>query len=69
MSQVQYEGEIDLVAGQLLAHGGEPGLVQSVRDANEALVIQALKEIADLKLRNRLVSIIQRLGPILGRFR
>lgn len=64
--QAQYEGEIDLVAVQLLAYNR---LLAFVRDAEESLFIQELEASADPELRNRLVSIIQRLGLILGRFR
>ena len=69
MSRVQYEGNIDLVAGPLLAHGGEQSLACVRAYANEPRIIQALEAIAELKVRNRLVNIIQRLGLLLGRFR
>ena len=60
---------VDLAYGQLYPHGASSALIQAVRNANDALIRCELLRVKNLEQRQRLIDIIQRIGPILGQTR
>lgn len=60
---------VDLAYGQLHPHGASYALIQAVRNANVALIQCELLQVKNLEQRQRLIDIIQRIGPILGQTR
>lgn len=69
LQQIEHEEQVDLAAGQILGNGGTRKLVEAVRDADDRRISKALRAIGDKDQRERLTSIVQRLGPILGKSR
>lgn len=58
-AQADYEGEVDLVFGQLFPNGGTPEFIQAVRDASDWRISKALRAINDPEARERLTNIMR----------
>lgn len=60
------KSSVGFVDGQLLGNGATPELVAAVIDADDRQISLELLKVEDLEQRDRLTSIIQRLGEIQG---
>lgn len=60
------KSSVGFVDGQLLGNGASQSLVSAVIDADDHQIAQELLKVEDLEQRDRLISIIQRLGEIQG---
>lgn len=68
-SSIDKSYEVGFVEGQLLAWGSTPELIDAVSSGDDRAIETELKKIESLKERDRLLEIIQQIGPVIGRRR
>jgi hypothetical protein len=57
---------VDVAYGQLKPHDASNRLIQAVRNADTQIIRDELLKIKDRQQLLRLLTIIQRIGPVLG---